>query len=253
MSDGTSAFAATDTDRANPFATPQAALHDPVRMVTTVPVEALNPWWSMWIYPRVTTRQILDRGSTRMVPVLAVICGISATLDRASMRGMPANMPAWGVLVMALILGPLVGLVTVYVGGVILGWIGRRLGGVGTSQEVRTALAWSYVLDVEMLVLWIPSVALFGGEIFHASTPAFDAWAEAQPWVVWPLLILLGIVSLVSIVWSLVVRLKCIAEAHQFSAWRALASVFVILLPFLFLIFIAVVAAVLGAIQQQGI
>jgi len=253
MSDGTSPFAATDTERANPFATPQAALHDPVRMVTTAPVEALNPWWSMWIYPRATTRQILDSGSTRMVPVLATLYGISATLSRVSTRGMPASMPAWGVLVMALILGPLVGLITLYVGGAILGWIGRRLGGIGTNQDVRTALAWSYVMDVEALVLWIPNFALFGSEAFYASKPAFDAWAEAQPFVVWPLLSLVVIVALVVSVWSFVVRLKCIAEAHQFSAWRALATVFVIVLPFLFLIVIAVVAAVLGTMQQQGL
>lgn len=61
-----------DATSENPFRTPQASLHEVVHMVTPVPETRLNPWWSMWIYPRATTRQILNSGRRQMVPVLTL-------------------------------------------------------------------------------------------------------------------------------------------------------------------------------------
>jgi Yip1 domain len=221
-----------------------------VRIITRVPVARLNPWWSMWIYPRATTRQILNRDSMRMVPLFAAIYGVSVTLDHASLRGVPEEMPPWGVLILALLFGPLMGQVVVYVGGAIVGAIGRRLGGVGTRQEVQIALAWSYLPNLEMLLLWVPWLALFGHETFRNSSPTFDAWSDAQPYVVLPLVFLLLAVSIAAAVWTFIIRLKCIAEAHQFSAWRSLASLLVLILPFWFLTVVAICSGVLASLQQ---
>lgn len=243
----------TDLTNENPFATPLAAAEVSIRVITPVPPTKLNPWWSMWIYPRATVRQILDSGATRMVPILAAVYGISYVLDRASMRGVPPSMSPWAVLALAIVIGPLSGFISVYLGGAIMGWIGRRLGGVGTTQEVRTAMAWASVPHIEALVLWIPTLALFGREVFYNDNPIFDAWADAQPLVVWPAMLLLLLVSVTAGIWSVVVTLKCLAEAHQFSAWRALTSVLVVLSPFIFLIFIAVVAGIAMMLQQQGL
>lgn len=165
---------------------------------------------------------------------------------------MPQAIPIWALFILALLFGPLVGLVLVYVGGAMVGAIGRRLGGVGTRQEVQTALAWSLLPNIEMLLLWIPEFALMGRESFRNETPALDAWLDAQPFVVLPLGLLYLAVFVTASVWIFVIRLKCIAEAHQFSAWRALASLLVLILPFLFLFIISLCSGTLAALQESA-
>src|SRR5262245_45012540 len=40
------------------------------------PQEPLNPWFSMWVMPRATMRQILDTNPSRFVHLLAILGGI---------------------------------------------------------------------------------------------------------------------------------------------------------------------------------
>jgi hypothetical protein len=38
-------------------------------------------------------------------------------------------------------------------------------------------------------------------------------------------MLFLGLIELIGAIWAIVISLKCLGQAHKFSAWRALGSV----------------------------
>lgn len=207
-----------------------------------------TPFFTMWTRPRRTMRATLDTDPRRLVIPLAALAGFGNSLDNASGRslGDGNNLPVWAIVLLCAVLGGVGGILTVYAGGFLMRWTGRWLGGRASAVEVRSALAWSSVPLIFSLVLWIPELALLGRENFTTPMPTLDA--NPLLFVPYSLLVLLEVAIGI---WSLVVFLKALGEAHGFSAWRALgASVIAALLvvvPILAVVLpIAILAAALG-------
>lgn len=203
--------------------------------------QMLNPWLSMWTKPRTTIQQIIDTDPERLVLVLAAITGISHTLDKASMKGAGDEL-AWPVIiVVAAIVGPIVGIIFLYISAALVRWTGKWIGGQASSKNVRAAYAWSSIPLIWALALWIPEVALFGQEIFATETPRVVANPHLQ-------FLYLGfmLIEILIALWAIVVYLKCIGQVQGFSAWKALGNtilaVLVILVPFIVIGIIAMVA-----------
>ena len=96
-----------------------------------------------------------------------------------------------------------------------LGFVGRRvLGGRGTTQEVRAAIAWSQV----------PNIAVLGLVLIQLP------FLQVQ----WLAGLMTAAILIVGI-WGLVIGLKCLGEAHRFSAWRAFGTTLLALLPVMLL------------------
>ena len=219
----------------NPYAVGAAVVED------VGPERRLNPWLSIWTKPRRTMRQILDDDPERLVLVLAALGGISQALDNASTRSAADHLSLLAVLAGAVALGAVGGIVGLYVSAVVLRVTGSWLGGTASSRELRAALAWPNVLTAWALLLWIPELLLFGRELFTTEMPRTDA---SLPLTV--TFFCFAFVEIVIAIWSVVVVVKCVAEAQRFSAWRALGSICVaiafvlgvllaILVPFLLL------------------
>lgn len=191
---------------------------------------SLNPWLSIWTRPRETIQQIVDRDPQEMVLLLAAVTGFSEVLNQASMRGLGDTLEWPMILVVAAIAGPLGGIVGLYLGGFLIRWAGSWIGGVGSPQHIRAALAWSGVPKIWALALWIPEAALFGPELFSSETPRI----EADPSLAYAL-IGFGLVEMVIGIWALVIFLKCLGQVQGFSAWKALGnsllSVLVVAVP----------------------
>jgi hypothetical protein len=208
-----------ERDPQNPYAAPQTALPERESLVTRSD-QQLNPWLSIWTQPRATIRQIVDTDPTYLVVPLAALGGIGHALDRASMRNAGDTLPLAGILVLALVVGPLGGLLSVYVGGALIRLTGTWLGGVAQPQQMRAALAWGQVPSIWASLLWLPELAIFGAEMFTSDTPRMDS----QPVLGFLLLGFAGMEMVIG-VWQIFVALKCIGEVHEFSAWRALGAV----------------------------
>ena len=127
-------------------------------------------------------------------------------------------MPLVSILLLGILLGPLVGIITLYLGGALFRWTGSRLGGKATAPEVRAAIAWSSVPTIVALLLYIPELALFGEELFTSDMPSITSPALAVA------LMGFGIIEIFVAIWALVIFLKCLGEVHRFSAWRAAGS-----------------------------
>lgn len=182
---------------------------------------AINPLVGMITQPRATMRDILDTDPGYQVNTLAIIGGMASQVLAHLMT--PTGFG--GSLILQAALGAVSGLVGVYLGGAVFGWAGRLLGGRGTAREVRAALAWAYVP-----ALFATLLVFLGAEVSEGlgleDTFVFVALA----------------IIFVGQIWATVVQLKAIGEAHEFSAWRALAMVMIVSLVLAFVIFVVGIA-----------
>ncbi len=226
----------------NPFQAPRAALEWGEVSFVSRTDEKLNPWISIWTKPRATIRQIVDTNPKYWVLPLAMLSGFAQTLDNASSRNLGDHVPLAAVFAVASVLGPLSGLATLFLFGALVRWTGSWLGGVANSQQVRAALAWGRLPVACTLVLIIPLMLLFGRDIFASD---IDDHPNAATMDI--LRAVLGLMVVVLAIWQVVLGVKCVAEVHQFSAWKGLGALFlaglvlfVIVIPVLVLVVMAV-------------
>lgn len=189
------------------------------------PDRPIVPWVSIWTRPRATLRQILDTDPRRSIFRLAALGGIAEGLTAAAAPGFGDTYSAPVVLLAAVAGGTLGGLLALFVFTSLVRLAGRWMGGRGGTVQVMAALAWAQVPAVWGLLLWLPRAALLGGETFHPSPSS----VEGNP----PAGLFLGLLQIGQAfigLWGLIVTLKCVGEAHGFSAWRALGALLLALL-----------------------
>lgn len=124
-----------------------------------------------------------------------------------------------------------------YVIGGLLYWLGSLLGGTGTYEDVRLSLAYAYIPTIFSLLIWIPSFILFGKDNFTSLTPKLDSSTGLTITYY-----VFGIIELIIGIWGIVIYLKCLGEAHKFSAWKALLTV---ILPIITLILLITIVAII--------
>ena len=188
--------------------------------MTVLDTNAPNPWRSIWTEPRATIQRIVDSNPEAWVLSLAAIGGFSQVLDRASQRNAGDKLDVLTIFLIAAAAGPVGGIVSLYVGGALIGWTGKWLGGRAPRQNIRAAIGWSNVPLVWSLALWVPELALFGKELFTSATPRLD---ESLPLTF--TLVAFAVVEVAIAIWAIVVFLKCVGQVQGFSAWKALANV----------------------------
>lgn len=207
------------------------------------PQQPLNPWFSIWVMPRATMRQILDTNPSRFVHILAMLGGIVEVM-RSNLPNPPFDLELGTMIWVKAIVGALGGLFALYLWSLLIWMTGRWLGGRGTFVGIRAAVAWSNVLLIWSAMLWLPLVAYLGMEAFN-----LDPQTMLEDPAGLLLLIPLGLMALAVGVWWIVVLLKCLGEAHRFSAWHSLGASFIACIIFA----IPVVALVIGAIGLLGL
>ena len=198
-----------------------------------------SPFKTVWLHPRDTVRAIVAENPKLHVLLLVCLAGIGKTLNGRSMRDAGDKLPVWAIFAIALVIGPLGGLLGLWIYSHLLRWTGNWLGGVAPRAYLRTAIAWSAVPIVCSLLLWIPELLLIGTDIFTRETPRLDA--HPLLWI--PFIVLSGGETILGI-WSFVISCQMVAEVQGFrSAWRGLGNIFlsgaVVVIPF-FLILLGV-------------
>ncbi|HLI79411.1 MAG TPA: YIP1 family protein [Candidatus Binataceae bacterium] len=176
-----------------------------------------HPWATIWTRPRATIRRIVETDVRYQVTMLAVLSGALIWLERRWASPSPAA--AFPMLVvMAVIIGAILGVIELYVNGALLKWAGHALGGVASYAEVRAALAWSRVPVIVAVAIGVLAILLgTDGPMLDENREITNSGAS--------LLLLHGFLVL----WGFVVMLKCVGEVHRFSAWRALGSILLII------------------------
>ena len=145
------------------------------------PISAERAWWlrallvlqapvSVFAALRDQTPEDEDARAEPLVLIM-VLAGIGAVLGTA-VAGRLLDDPGGGLLVVAawaIFAGVIYGGVTVLVGGLLLHWSVRLLGGDTTWRRARHVFGFALVpLALGLVVLWPLRIALYGGDVFRA-------------------------------------------------------------------------------------
>ncbi|WP_028596700.1 Yip1 family protein [Paenibacillus assamensis] len=199
--------------------------------------QRLRALGEMWFNPREVMREHMQVTKSDWFSLLLVgISSFFGTLDSYAKDGMGDHSPLATIILLAFVVGIISGVISYYISSFLMLWIGTMLGGTADSQEIRAVNGLAgYGPTAITGLLWIPSLLIFGKQVFTTTATGFlvAGWAA-----------LLAIVSFVVVIWGIVILVIGISEAHQFSKKRALAT---IILPTVFILFIAILpAAILG-------
>lgn len=196
--------------------------------VPPITAPALNPWTRIWTRPRATIRHLVQTDPKRHVAVLAILGGVAQALIQMMDSGAGEELSLPAIFALALTVGPVLGLMALYIGAALLRWSGRWIGGRASGQELRTAVAWANVPMVVVLAAFVLLLPLVG------RLPFLDDEALA----ILPLnvgqaigMLVLGIAIAVLAVWSFVLLLKGVGEVQGFSAWKAWGNLVLGALP----------------------
>lgn len=170
-----------------------------------------NPWKTMWLRPRATIRALVEHDPTLNVDRLAILMGMTQMIQQNSGDGTLQSVLV--TLAFTALLGPIIGLLGIRISGAISGWIGRKLGGTATNEEVRAAFAWGALPRVAALPLQL--IFLLMIPLFSATNPAMGI-----------LLVALGGLLTVLGLWEMVLTVAALAEVNRFSIVRAIATLF---------------------------
>jgi Yip1 domain len=203
-----------------------------------------NPWIAIWMSPRETIREIVDRDPTYRVIMLGALAGALTTLNSmlaATLGFTPIPLPASLVPFLPILtfaspfLGAAFGILGLYTTALVMDWSGRALGGVGNALTVRAAVAWSGVPQICLSIVTL--LILLGAGVWQALVPSMPAPNVSVEAAANPFTLTNGVEAIISI-WSFILMLLCVGEVHRFSAWRTLSA---FLLPGVILGAIAIV------------
>jgi signal peptidase I len=169
-----------------------------------------SPWLGVWLRPRATISDILARDPRRHVLLLAAIGGIATVVIQLFLAGHRTELLVWPVIAAVAGGGALLGIVGLYLNGLMFRWSGRLLGGRATQTQLRAVMAWARLPSIVSLaicvlaLLWLAYVA--NGSAPRVVIPVLQA-----------IIVALGI-------WSLVIALLMLARAQGFGFWRTIGS-----------------------------
>ncbi|WP_442483633.1 Yip1 family protein [Aeoliella sp. SH292] len=191
----------------------------------------LNPWFSMMNDPRATVRQLIDSPRRGRAFLLAMLSGVFTFVVYVGLSYPPLEEDVWLrfiLLAMSVVFGAVFGVVHVFLHGLACAFVGRSLGGTGTSRECRTAIAWSKVPSMWLLPLYLAAsvyACTLGFEILvlaDNSSGSDDIQLDYVPWIKTAI----GVAAVVS-VWQLYLASQGVGEAHRFRSLRGFATVFI--------------------------
>jgi hypothetical protein len=192
----------------------------------------INPWLKLWTKPRGTLRAILATDPKGVIIWLAIIAGVLSALSFAIVSWHPPKESSYRLwLLLAMVIGGgIIGIIHLYFVSWLLQLTGSWIGGKGNFIEVKCAVGWSnypFILADIFAILSVLSTHLIG------------------------LKALFALLNLIAAVWGLIIFMKLIGEAHQFSAWKGVCAVLIALvLIFVLLMLIALLAPLLAPIFQ---
>lgn len=211
--------------------------------------QTLNPWLHIWVKPRAVIRQELEnRSGEKRLILLALIIGIPTMFVNNQQTTVEVNMGT--IIIISLIIGPLLGLISLYLGAWINSVVGRWIGGVGRASDLRIATLYGYMVP-SLVPIFVKLIDFFiRGEAFFITA---DSTITGAPIGLYESLFS-GMSPILAVLYSglfiyvYIISLKSAGEAHQYSAWKAFLTNIIIgaMLFILFMIFLMVLLASSG-------
>ncbi|WP_318614422.1 Yip1 family protein [Sporosarcina sp. YIM B06819] len=202
--------------------------------------EQRNLWTSIWLEPRETVRYAIDHKTMKYAIMLVIIAGLFDVLNAATQNNLGATFTSPSFFIWLIVLSPVLGLIGWWIGAGIATMVGTWFGGTGTFAELKMAFAISYIPVILGGLIWIPDLLILGKSLFVEDFTV-SGWR-----LIWQFFS--GFVGIVLGIWSFIITVMVVAEAHRISGWRGFWTVVIpgvllvivlsiFFLPFFFLLF----------------
>ncbi|HEX2579305.1 MAG TPA: YIP1 family protein [Rhabdochlamydiaceae bacterium] len=192
---------------------------------------SINPWTGMWVRPRETIRAIIQTNPAYKFLLLCFIYGFPMALQLAQNFSLGSGYGMGAIVGGAAIIAIILGAIMINIAAALFSWTGKWIGGVGTYQQIRAAVAWSNMPSIVYIGIWAINLATFGIRVFRSDFVESTFVGNELS-----IIFFTAVVQVVVAVWAFIITLKALGEVQGFSAWKALLN---ILIP-LFVIFIGV-------------
>lgn len=203
-------------------------------MYKTEGYENLNPFTAIWTRPRAAVRNVIEEKSSGFIFLLIVMAGFAGGL--LSTMSSEQVFPVLGILLGALLLGPIGVAVSTAIGAAIYLVIGKLFKGEATYTGMFRA-----ILTGQIPQIWISPIILLWMLLMPET---YFLQENEMPFTAPDLLSLLFIMILAVVsIWTFFIQCKAVGEAHRLSAWKGF---FIITIPtVLFIIAISAIVAVI--------
>lgn len=191
----------------------------------------IKPWFTIWLYPRVTVREIIQTQPLILTLVIVALASLNTTLSNFRLSvGLRSSLIA--EIAPHLLVGSLFAILVFYLQVYLLQEVGSRLGGKASFEAIQAAVAWSRVPVVWALPLWAAKIAIFGPRAFpQGAMPRINIsgigmffeplGSSANEAILFGALnVLIGVMG----IWGLVILLIGLAEVQGFSIWKAIQN-----------------------------
>ncbi|MGA3678028.1 Yip1 family protein [Lysinibacillus agricola] len=197
----------------------------------------LNPFLSAWIHPKQTARYMIDEKSIGFAILIMSIGYIGSSLS-GLIEPEFSDFSPWLMALLCVIFAPIAGIIGTCLSTLIFWLFGKIFKGVGTFSDLFKGLSLTaipYIVLIPLYLIWL---------ITSPETLMNTSSSETIPW----LLLITGFVSFVLAIWSLVITVGVVAEAHQFEIWKAILTVIIPSITLFIIFFVFFIILMFGII-----
>ena len=184
----------------------------------TVTLTERDIFTRIWVEPRIVFRYVNENNYNKHVIPLLILAGLNKAMDTASRKNMGDHNSLPYILGYCAF-GALLWWTFYYIYAALLRWTGQWLNGKGTTKSLVRMFAYSSIPSVIGLIIFLPSLFVFGVEMFTAENDLSDANMFLTIFYYASLIV----PSLFSI-WSVVVAVIGISEIQKISIGKSILN-----------------------------
>ncbi len=177
------------------------------------PFEKLNPFLSVWIHPRRTTRYVIENKSLLYTMIVISVGFIGLLLSLLVDSELYPSLPMWGIILLVIVCSPIFGLLLNALYALELWLFGKLFKGTGTYKDIFKSISLfniPYAFIIPFYILWLliePTSLFFEYKDGKFYLPIID-------------LVLNTILS----IWCFVIAIPIVSEVHNISNWKSFFS-----------------------------
>jgi len=149
------------------------------------------------------------------------------------------NLSPWILALLCVIFAPIAGIIGTAFSAFISWLFGKLFKGTGTYSDLFKGLSLTaipFIVLIPLYLIWL---------ITSPDSLLDPNFIGSLPWIFWPTILVTIVVS----IWSFVISVGVVAEAHQISNWMAFFTIFIpgiILFVVLFVLFFIILIGIIG-------
>lgn len=198
----------------------------------------LNPFTSVWLHPKQTAAYMMEHKSMGYAILLFALGFIGALFSGLIDSEIYPGMAVWLISLLAIIVFPIIGIIIAFIHTGILLLFGKLFKGTATYQGMFKSLSLTSIPSVVLIPFYLIWLFTSPESLMNPD------YAGTMPIIFWPTILLTIAMS----IWGFVIMIAVVAEAHQFSNWRAFFTVFIPGVILFILFFVLIVIILFGLI-----